>query len=261
MDLSAAELLFIAAASVAAGLVNAVAGGGTLIAFPALTVVGIPTVDANITTTIALTPGYFGGTLAQREDLAGQRRRIVRLVPGVIVGGLAGAALLAVTSENLFRHLVPWLLFAACGLLAGQDRIRAAVSRRAQRRAKAGVKAASDVPIGSVAAVAVAGLYGGYFGAALGIILLAVLGVTIDDDLRRINALKQLLSLVANVAASLLLLFSGKVPWDAAAVMAVGSLVGGVIGGKVARRLDARLFRAIVIAIGVVVGVVYLVKA
>ena len=267
MDLSAAELVFIAAASVAAGLINAVAGGGTLVAFPALTIVGVPAVEANITTTIALTPGYFGGTMAQRVDLAGQRARVLRLVPGVVLGGLVGAALLAVTSESLFRHLVPWLLIAACGLLAAQDRIRTAVVARTRRRAEArgaapdAVHVRSEVPPGSIVAVALAGVYGGYFGGALGIVLLAVLGVTLDDEMRRINALKQLLSLAANLAASILLLFSGKVPWAAAAVMAVGSLVGGAAGGRVARRLDARVFRAVVIAIGLVVAAVYLVKA
>src|SRR3954469_15691673 len=127
MDLSPAALALIAVASVAAGLVNAVAGGGTLIAFPALTVFGIPTVEANIATTVALTPGYLGGTLAQRSDLAGQRPRLLRLLPVAAAGAVAGALLLLATSESLFRAVVPWLLFGACGLLAAQDRIRTAV--------------------------------------------------------------------------------------------------------------------------------------
>src|SRR5690606_196167 len=147
-----------------------------------------------------------------RQDLAGQRRRFLALVPGVVLGGAAGAALLTVTSEDLFRRIIPWLLFVACGLLAGQDRIRSAVARREERRRGA---ASREGPPASMLAVALAGVYGGYFGAALGIILIAVLGVTIDDEMRRINALKQVLALTANVSAAVLLVFSGKVRWEA----------------------------------------------
>jgi uncharacterized membrane protein YfcA len=262
MDLSPAALALIAVASVAAGLVNAVAGGGTLIAFPALTVFGIPTVEANIATTVALTPGYLGGTLAQRSDLAGQRPRLLRLLPVAAAGAVAGALLLLATSESLFRAVVPWLLFGACGLLAAQDRIRTAVDRRHERRAEAG-RARHATGLGPVvlAITFASAVYGGYFGAGLGVVLLAVLGVALDDDLRRINALKQLLSLVINTVASVLLLFSGRLPWAATAVMAVGSLVGGTLGGHVAGRLDPVLFRRLVIAVGLVVGVIYLVRS
>jgi uncharacterized membrane protein YfcA len=260
MDLSLPALAFIAAASAAAGAVNALAGGGTLIAFPALTLVGVPPVEANIATTMGLNAGYLGGSVAQRDDLAGQRRRLLTLAPAAVAGGLTGAYLLSVTTEDLFRRIIPWLIFAACGLLAAQPRVRDALERR--RRRPGAPPADPDRGVGPVlvAATYIGAIYGGYFGAGLGIVLLAVLGVVLDDDLRRINALKQILSLTINLSAAALLLFSGRVVWAAVAVVAAGSLVGGTAGGRLAGRLDPTVLRATVVAIGVVVGLVYLVK-
>ena len=263
MDLSTLDLAAIGAAAVAAGAVNAVAGGGTLISFPTFTAVGIPTVAANVTNTVALSPGYVGGTLAQREDLRGQRSRLERLVPAAMLGGVVGGVLLLVTSESIFRRLVPFLILTACGLLASQDRVKAWVVARhaaqvedetARRPHASGVG-----PVG-IAAVFGAAIYGGYFGAGLGIILLAVLGVVIDDDLIRVNALKQAMAVAINTTAAAFFLFSGKVEWTAAAVMAVGSLAGGAIGGRVASRLDPRILRRVVITAGVAIAIVYLVR-
>jgi uncharacterized membrane protein YfcA len=253
MDASPAAIALVAVASVAAGITNAVAGGGTLLVLPTLNLAGLTTVDASITTTTALTPGYLGGTLAQRADLAGQRNRVVVLAPVAAAGGLCGALLLTFTSESLFRAIIPWLIFAACALLWTQDRIRGWLDRHRPERS-------SGVGPGLLATVFVGAVYGGYFGGALGIILLAVLGVVLDDDLRRLNALKQSLSLVINVSAAVLLVASGRVPWSAAAVVAAGSLAGGVIGGRLASRLDPRVLRRAVVAVGVVVGVAYLVR-
>ena len=263
MDLSFGAVVLVAVASVLAGAVNAVAGGGTLLAFPSLTFVGVPTVEANLTTTVSLTPGYLGGTLAQRIDLRHQVTRALRLVVPACLGGLSGALLLVVTSEGVFRRIVPWLIFAACGLLASQDRVRAYVDER-QRNAADQTDQRRPHPSGAgplaIGATFVASLYGGYFGGGLGIILLAVLGLLVDDELRNINALKQLLALATNVSAAVLLLFSGRVQWEPAVVMASGSLVGGLLGGRVAGRIDARKLRRVVITIGVVIGVIYLVR-
>jgi uncharacterized membrane protein YfcA len=260
VDLSPLSLLAVAAAAVAAGLVNAVAGGGTLISFPMLTAVGVPAISANVTNTIALSPGYLGGTLAQRDDLRGQRSRLVRLIPAAMLGAIAGSVLLLNTSESVFRRIVPFLILAACGLLAAQDRVRTWVERREAERA--GQRQHHESGIGALGVLAVLGaaVYGGYFGAGLGIILLAVLGVVVDDDFTRVNALKQAMSLTINATAAVRFLFSGEVVWSAAAVMAVGSLVGGNLGGRLASRLSPILLRRVVIAVGVVVAIIYLVR-
>jgi uncharacterized membrane protein YfcA len=250
------ELLVVGAAALAAGAANALAGGGTLISFPALTAVGVPALQANVTNTVALSPGYLGGTLAQSKDLAGQATRVKLLVPTAVLGGLLGGILLVSTNEATFRTLVPYLILLASGVLALQDRIRAWVVRRTERRADA-----SDPGVAWIMAPTfLASVYGGYFGAGLGVILLAVLGLVIDDSLTRINALKQILSFWVNVTAASFFVFSGKVVWPAAIVMAVGALAGGSIGGRFAHRMKARSLRRIVVAIGVVVAAIYLIR-
>lgn len=245
---SSGDHLAAAAAALAAGLVNAVAGGGTLITFPVLVALGVPNVHANVTNAVALCPGYFGGTWAQRADLAQQRARARALVLPAVLGGLTGSILLVASSEKLFKSIVPFLILAACALLAFQDAIKKRLPpRRAESRAAVS-------PALYVSAF-VATVYGGYFGAGLGIILLAVLGVALPDPLPRLNALKQLLSAVTNVCAALFFLFSGKVVWSLALAMAPASLIGGQIGGRVAGRIPPKPLRAIVIAFGVAVAV------
>lgn len=250
-DLSQWVVLFLAAAS--AGLVNALAGGGTLISFPTLTALGLPAVVANVTNTVALTPGYLGATLAQARDLAGQARRVWLLAPVGALGGLLGGLLLLRTGERLFRDLTPFLILLASGLLAIQPRVRAWVAAR-QRHAGAPRRFAW-----AAAPTFAAALYGGYFGAGLSVIVLAVLGVAVDDDLTRLNALKQVIAFAVNVAAALFFIFSGRAVWPAALVMAVGAIAGGVIGGRVAGRIAPDRLRQLVVAIGVGVGVYYLV--
>jgi uncharacterized membrane protein YfcA len=255
VDLSALDLALVGLAALAGGAVNAVAGGGTLITFPTLTAVGVPAVSANVTNTVALSPGYLGGTYAQRSDLAGQRTRLRLLVPVSVLGGLTGGVLLLATGEELFRDLVPFLILGASVLLLLQDRIRALVARRL------GEREGDDARDAWVAVPAfAASVYGGYFGAGLGIVLLAVLGLVLEDALTRINALKQALSFCVNVTAAVFFLFSGKVAWSAALVMAVGALVGGSLGGRLAGRVRAELLRRIVVAIGFAVGIAYLVR-
>lgn len=255
VDLSALDLVLVALAGVAGGAVNAIAGGGTLITFPALVAVGLPAVSANVTNTVALSPGYLGGTYAQRKDLHGQGRGLRLLGSVSVVGGLVGGVLLLVTGDELFRDLVPFLILGASLLLAVQERIRALVVRRLAERA-----GADPSGLWSAAPAFAASVYGGYFGAGLGVILLAVLGLVLEDSLTRINALKQALSFCVNVTAAVYFLFSGRVAWSAALVMAVGAVLGGSLGGRLAGRMRAELLRRVVVAIGLAIGVLYLAR-
>jgi uncharacterized membrane protein YfcA len=254
VDLSLGDHLLAALAAVGAGVVNAVAGGGTLITFPSLVALGVPSVQSNITNTVALCPGYFGGAYAQRRDLAGQRRRLRALALTAAAGGLAGSILLVLSPEDLFEGIVPFLLLAACALLAFQDRLRRMI--RPAPFAEGGDHAPGPLLL---AGVFVATVYGGYFGAGLGIIVLAVLGVLVDEAMARMNALKSTLALVTNVVAALFFVFSGDVVWSLALVMAPASLVGGAVGGRLASRLHPKLMRALVVAIGLVVAIKYLI--
>lgn len=252
MDLSLADHVLAAAAALAAGLVNAVAGGGTLITFPTLVALGLPAVHANITNTVALCPGYFGGTFAQRNDLAVQRRRVPTIVGAAAVGGLIGSGLLVISPEKVFRALVPFLILGACALLALGDRIKAALP---PRPAIAESDSAGSTPRSVVAAVFCIGIYAGYFGAGMGIIALAVLGIALDDSMVRINALKQLVAFTANVVAACFFVFSGKVEYSLVLVMAPASLLGGSLGGRLVRRLNPWVLRTVVITIGVAVAI------
>jgi uncharacterized membrane protein YfcA len=248
-----------ALAAVAAGLVNALAGGGTLITFPTLTMLGMPAVAANVTNTVALCPGYLGGTLAQMNDLRGQQQRLWWMLPAGALGGIAGGMLLLISGEKLFSQLVPFLILAASGLLAAQDPVRAWVTRRVAQGAGSGQGATEHwwmaLPVG------LAAVYGGYFGAGLSVIVLAVLGLTLEDSLTRLNALKQGVAFATNVAAALYFVFSGQVNWPVAAVMAVGALIGGALGGRLAGRIKPATLRWTVVTIGVIVGVIYLLRA
>jgi uncharacterized membrane protein YfcA len=169
--LSITEFVLIGLAAVGAGLVNALAGGGTLITFPVLIAVGIPPIAANVTNTVALCPGYFGATLAQKNDLQGQRRRMWILLPVAALGGVVGGLLLLNTGERVFRQLVPFLILLASGLLAIQDPVRAWLLRRAKENGGRTISEGwSALPVG------LAAIYGGYFGAGLSVIILAALG-------------------------------------------------------------------------------------
>lgn len=253
--LNGVDFVFVTLAALAAGAVNALAGGGTLITFPTLTFLGIPAVAANVTNTVALCPGYFGGTLAQWNDLRGQRNRLWIVVPASIVGGVIGGLLLLQTGEKLFRELVPYLILLASGLLAIQDPVRAWLVRRVgEGGSSAGIERSAWLPVG------LASIYGGYFGAGLSVIVLSALGLTLEDSLTRLNALKQAVAFSVNVAAAIFFLFSGQVVWSAALVMAVGALIGGVLGGRLAGRVKPSTLRWTVVAIGVVISIIYFVR-
>ncbi len=255
MPFDALQLILIALAAVAAGAINALAGGGTLITFPALTAIGVPAVAANVTNTVALSPGYLGATLAQKADILDQRGRLWLLLPAAL-GGLAGGLLLLNTSEKLFRELVPFLILLASLLLAVQEPLRRRLLARNERAGRAGQNERwAAVPI------FLAAVYGGYFGAGLSVIILAVLGLTLDDSLTRLNALKQAVAFVTNMTAAALFLFSGQVVWSAALVMAVGALIGGVLGGRLAGHIQPATLRRVVVIIGVAIAAVYFIRS
>jgi uncharacterized membrane protein YfcA len=242
-------------AAVIAGLINALAGGGTLISFPALNFIGVPALAANMTNTVALLPGYLGATFAQRKDLKGQERRLLFFIPVGIIGGIIGGLLLLASGEKLFQQIVPFLILLACALLAVQEPVRAWLVRRAaQKGTTQGSEASALIPIG------LAAIYGGYFGAGVSVIFLAVLALVLDDSLTRLNALKQTISFSANLAAAIYFAFSGTVVWTVALVMAGGALIGGNLGGRLAGRIKPSTLRWVVVCIGVVVSIIYLVR-
>ena len=253
--ISGFDFVLIALAAVAAGAVNALAGGGTLITFPMLTAVGLPAVSANVTNTVALCPGYLGATFAQSKDLRGQRARLWVVLPAAVIGGLVGGVLLLNTGERMFRTLVPYLILLASGLLAIQEPVRAWLARRSPHGSAAGAEKWAAVPVG------LAAIYGGYFGAGLSVIVLAALALILDDTLTRLNALKQSVAFSVNIAAAVFFLFSGQVHWPAALVMAGGALVGGSLGGRLAGRIKPSVLRAVVVVIGVLVSIIYFVRA
>lgn len=225
------------------------AGGGSLISFPALVAVGVPTLAANVTNQIAVLPGYVGGTVAYREELRGQRERVVALAGTSVAGALVGALLLVASSKRLFEVLAPLLVLVAVALLTAQPRLTAMEAKRAAHAH------ARDHPTGRLhVANFAASIYGGYFGAGLGIMLLAILAIGLEDSLQRLNALKGLLSLLVAVVAAVFFALFGPVHWDAAAVMAVASFGGGQVGVGLARQISDRALRLGVIVIGAAVA-------
>lgn len=249
------DFVLVGLAAVAGGLVNALAGGGTLITFPMLTAVGIPAVAANVTNTVALSPGYLGATMAQAKDLRGQERRLWLLMPVSGLGGIVGGILLLNTGERVFRALVPFLILLASGLLAVQGPVRNWMTRRAGKTGGLSGNEGWSIP-----PVAAGAIYGGYFGAGLSVIVLAVLGLALDDSLTRLNALKQAISFSVNTAAAIFFVFSGQVVWSIALVMAVGALAGGALGGRLAGRIRPIVLRRIVVVVGVIVSLIYFIR-
>lgn len=229
---------------------NAMVGGGTLVTFPLLVALGVPPVSANMTNTVALCPGYFGGTWAQREGLRGQRHRLPVLLTAGAFGGLAGALLLRLTSDDGLRRTVPALLALATILLALQPRLRGWLGSHA-----ASAERPDAVWLASV--VGLVAVYGGFFGAGLGVMLLAVLGLGVHEPLNRSNVLKQVLSLVINTVAALFFVFSGRIWWGVVAAMAVGSWLGGSLGGRMADTLNPEKFRIVVVLVGAGVAITY----
>ena len=247
IHLDAGGMALLAGAAFLAAAWNAVAGGGSLVSFPALLFLGYPALTANVSNTVGLVPGYAGGSFGYRAELRGQRARIRLLGAVACVGAFAGAVLLTITAPSVFRALTPWLILASCALLAAgplEGRVLHAEWRADGHMA----------PL-LVAADFVAGVYGAFFGGGLGVMLLAVLSVWVRDDLQRLNALKGVLSLAINLVAALYFIAFGPVAWTAAFVMLPASLVGGLAGASGARLLPAGVLRAVVILYGVAVSV------
>ncbi|MGE0227895.1 MAG: sulfite exporter TauE/SafE family protein [Dehalococcoidia bacterium] len=253
--MSILEVLGLTLAAFAAGAVNAVAGGGSLISFPALVAAGYPAKTANVTNTVALWPGYVGGSLGYRELLIPQRRTIALLSASSVVGALAGSAILLSTPESAFEAIVPFLILFAALLLAVQNRVATFVAAHRRRD-----QPSHAAPLELHAAVFVLAVYGAYFGAGLGILTLAVLGVLVPDDLQRSNALKGVLSLVINAAAVLYFAAFGPVEWIPALVMAAAALAGGYAGAHLAKQLDPRLFRAAVVIFSAAAAIALLIR-
>ena len=251
------QYIFVGLAAAAAGFVNALAGGGTLISFPVLIAVGIPAVAANITNTVALLPGLPGRDAGAVEGPARpERPRSGSSCPPAAVGGIVGGLLLLNTGEKLFRELIPYLILLASLLLAVSDPLRAWLLKRAG----AGRSAAQHPRRWAVLPVALAAVYGGYFGAGLSVIVLAVLGLFLNDYLTRLNALKQAIAFSVNIAAAIFFLFSGQVVWPVALMMAVCALGGGTLGGRLAGKIKPSTLRWLVVSIGVIVAIIYFIK-
>lgn len=246
------DMGLVAGAGFLGAAVNAVAGGGTLITFPALLAVGLPASLANTTSSVGLCAGYAGGSVAYRRELAGQGQRARGLIAAGLLGGIAGAVLLLVTPGDSFKGIVPYLVLLACFLLAVQP----LVARRLAERGAAGVHPGWEAQL----AIGVGAIYGSYFGAGLGVVMLAVLGLLVADDLQRLNALKGVLSLVINVAGALIFVAAGHVDWLAAGLLAVGAVLGATLGVGLARRLPSLVVRVVVVLGGIAVAVTLLVR-
>jgi hypothetical protein len=238
-----ADAVLVGLAGAAAGTINAVAGSGTLVTFPALLAAGLPPVVANVTNTVGLVPGSVAGAVGYRRELSGQGVRLRRLSVASIAGGVTGGLLLLRLPPSAFRAVVPGLIVLACALVVLQPRITRAIVRRHDAPAHGG----SIV----VALVYLTGVYGGYFGAAQGIMLIAVLGIGLDEPLQRANAAKNVLAALVNGVAAVLFIAIAHVVWTAAALVAVGSIVGGFLGGRYGRRLPVPLLRGVILGMGI----------
>lgn len=240
------EFAVLAACGLVAGAVNAVAGGGSLVSFPALLAMGIPPVTANVTNSVAALPGYLGGSIGYRAELADQGPRIRRLAVVSMVGGTAGALTLLTVSTDVFQAVVPWLVLVSAVLLAVQPRFASWLSRRRPTGSLGG--ASLYVQFGVA-------LYGGFFVAGLGIVMLATLGLFLDDSTQRLNALKGVLSLLVGLVAAVVFVSFTSVAWGPAALLAVTGLIGGRAGVLAARRIPPTVLRWTVAGWGVAVAV------
>ena len=243
MTLHDAALLSLSA--VGAGVVNAVAGGGTLLTFPALLATGVPAVAANATNTVALFPGQLASSFAYRSHIADERRRALVLSVPSVLGGILGAWLLLALPEQAFAAVVPWLIVFACVVLAFQGQLKYLVAR---------AKAANH-PAALWAAQLAISIYGGYFGAGIGILMLAAMGILLPSSIQHANALKVLFSLLINAVAAVIFVFSGHVLVGIAILMAAASIAGGFVGARLAQRLPPAGMRGFAIAVGLYAAV------
>nr|WP_296072850.1 sulfite exporter TauE/SafE family protein [uncultured Actinoplanes sp.] len=252
MDL--AHVLLLIVAGVAAGAVNAIAGGGSLITFPSLIATGLPSVDANVTNSVSVFPGYVSSVAGSRADLAGQGRRLRMILPTSLLGSIGGCALLLLTPARAFEVVVPFLVIGAAATLAFQERLRALVGHpRHMSPRRAAVTLQVVVFVGAI--------YGGYFGAALGVMYVAALALILDEPLNRINALKNVLSAAVGLVTVIVFALFANVHWGAVLTLAPATIVGGYVGAKLARRLPSRVLQYLIVAFGTVIGLVLLYRA
>ena len=238
------EVVILFLAGIAAGTINTVVGSGSLVTFPALLAFGYSPVTANMTNNVGVLPGSISGAIAYRHELRDQWPRVIRLAGLSLLGGLGGAFLLLRLPPAAFRAIVPVLILLSCILVIIQPWLRERTARREGKLRREGVA--------RVLGIFLTGLYGGYFGAAQGVLLMAVLGIVIKDGIQRLNAMKNVLVAVANTSAAFVFIARGGINWPAAGVIAVGSIIGGQIGAHVGRRLPAPVYRGVIVAVGLV---------
>jgi uncharacterized membrane protein YfcA len=237
--------LAIFGAGIAAGTINTVVGSGTLITFPVLLAFGYAPVTANVSNTVGLVPGSVAGAVGYRSELGGQRRRAISLAIFSTLGGIGGAIALLVLPASAFKRIVPIFIAIALVMILLQPSLARALAGRRRSPGQAPGPAAS---IG----VFLTGVYGGYFGAAQGILLLAILGLALDDRLQRINALKVVLAGLVNLVAGLIFVFAAHVAWGPAGLIAAGSILGGILGAYQGRRLPPLALRVVIVVVGVI---------
>jgi uncharacterized protein len=241
--MTAPEAIAITAAGFAAGTVNIAVGSGTLITFPVLLAFGYAPVQANVSNTVGLVPGGLSGTHGYRAELEGQRRRSVVLGIASLTGALVGAALLLTLPASAFKTIVPFFIACAVVLIVLQPRLSARIEARRQRHRPHGGP-------WTIAGLFLTGVYGGYFGAGQGILLLAILGLALADSLQRVNALKNVLATLTNLVAAIVFVVAADVDWGVAGLIAAGSIVGGRVGAHAARRLPPAAFRGVIVVVG-----------
>ncbi|MFI0709037.1 sulfite exporter TauE/SafE family protein [Streptomyces inhibens] len=251
------EAVAVFAAGLGAGTINTIVGSGTLITFPVLLAFGLPPVTANVSNTLGLVPGSLSGAVGYRRELAGQRRRLLRFGTTALIGGLGGAILLLALPSKAFDTIVPVLIALALILVIAQPKLAAALRARRERN---GTTAHRDGGPALLAGLLLASAYGGYFGAAQGVLYLSLMGLLLSEDLQRINALKNVLAAIVNGVAAIFFLFVATFDWTAVALIAVGSTLGGQLGAKVGRRLPPTALRAAIVIVGLLAIVQLLLK-
>ncbi|MET8651409.1 sulfite exporter TauE/SafE family protein [Nocardia aurea] len=243
------EMLAVLAAGIAAGGINTIVGSGTLITFPVLLAFGLPPVTANVSNTIGLVPGSISGVIGYRRELAGQRARLLTLGSASLLGGITGAVLLLTLPADAFKAIVPVLIIAALILVMVQPRLARWVKQR--REGDGGPAPEHGGPI-LLAAVYATGIYGGYFGAAQGVLLIGLLGVFVHEDMQRLNGVKNVLALIVNAVSAVIFIVVADVDWTAVALIAVGSIIGGQLGATVGRRMSPTVLRAVIVVVGTI---------
>jgi len=235
-------------AGIAAGTINAVVGSGTLVTFPTLLAIGVPPVTANVSNTLGLVPGSLSAAIGYRRELKGQLPRLLRLGAASVLGGITGAVLLLVLPDDAFNAIVPVLIALGCVLVIFQP----AISRRVAARAEAkGVERPVHGAAWVWVLVYLAGVYGGYFGAAQGVLLMAILGVGLTETMQRNNGIKNVLAMLVNLVAAVVFIFVADIDYRVAGLIAVGSVIGGQLGATVGRRLPSWALRGFIVVVGI----------